>query len=72
MAAPAGATVIGVSRSKENLGGHTAPLAAQVLAVLPVAADASTDEGIAAVIDQARRADGQLYGLVNVAGGAEP
>lgn len=72
MAARAGATVIAVSRSKENLDEHIAPLAARGLAVLPVAADASTDEGIAAVIDQARRADGQLYGLVNVAGGAEP
>ena len=39
---------------------------------MPVAADASTDEGIRAVIDQARRADGSLYGLVNVAGGAAP
>lgn len=72
MAARAGATVIAVSRSKENLDEHIAPLAARGLAVLPVAADASTDEGIAAVIDQARRADGRLYGLVNVAGGAEP
>ena len=39
---------------------------------MPVAADASTDEGIAAVIEQARRAEGELYGLVNVAGGAAP
>src|SRR5208283_1670573 len=70
--ARAGATVIGVSRSKENLDEHVVPLAQQGLAVVPVAADASTDEGIAAVLDQARRADGSLYGLVNVAGGAEP
>ncbi len=72
MTARAGATVIGVSRSKENLDEHVVPLAQQGLAVVPVAADASTDEGIAAVLDQARRADGSLYGLVNVAGGAEP
>ncbi|HYB82818.1 MAG TPA: SDR family oxidoreductase [Mycobacterium sp.] len=72
MTARAGATVIAVSRSKENLDEHVVPLAQQGLAVVPVAADASTDEGIAAVIDQARRADGSLYGLVNVAGGAEP
>ncbi|ORV81447.1 oxidoreductase [Mycobacterium interjectum] len=72
MAARAGATVIAVSRSKENLDEHVAPLAQEGLAVVPVAADASTDEGIAAVIDQARRVDGRLYGLVNVAGGAEP
>jgi NAD(P)-dependent dehydrogenase (short-subunit alcohol dehydrogenase family) len=72
MTARAGATVIAVSRSKENLDEHIEPLAQQGLAVVPVAADASTDEGVAAVIDQARRADGSLYGLVNVAGGAAP
>ncbi|CDO86334.1 oxidoreductase [Mycobacterium triplex] len=72
MTARAGATVIAVSRSKENLDQHVAPLASQGLAVVPVAADASTDDGIAAVIDHARRAEGSLYGLVNVAGGAEP
>ncbi len=72
MTARAGATVIAVSRSKENLDEHIAPLAQQGLAVVPVAADVSTEEGIAAVIDQARGAGGSLYGLVNVAGGAEP
>jgi NAD(P)-dependent dehydrogenase (short-subunit alcohol dehydrogenase family) len=72
MTARAGATVIAVSRSKENLDEHIVPLARQDLAVVPVAADASTDEGIRAVIEQTRRADGSLYGLVNVAGGAAP
>lgn len=72
MAARAGATVIAVSRSKENLDEHIGPLAARGLAVVPVVADASTDEGIATVIDHARRAKGSLYGLVNVAGGAQP
>jgi len=72
LAARAGATVIAVSRSQDNLDEHVVPLARQGLSVVPVAADASTDEGIAAVIDQSRRADGQLYGLVNVAGGAAP
>ncbi|MUL67944.1 oxidoreductase [Mycobacterium sp. CBMA 234] len=72
MAAEAGATVIAVSRSQANLDQHIAPLAAAGLAVVPVAADASTDEGIATVIDQVRRTDGALHGLVNVAGGAEP
>ncbi|TVS89231.1 SDR family NAD(P)-dependent oxidoreductase [Mycobacterium helveticum] len=72
LSARAGATVIAVSRSQENLDEHVAPLAEQDLSVVPVAADASTDEGIAAVIDQARNADGRLYGLVNVAGGAAP
>jgi NAD(P)-dependent dehydrogenase (short-subunit alcohol dehydrogenase family) len=72
MAAEAGATVVAVSRSKENLDEHVAPLGARGLAVIPVAADASTDDGIATVLDQVRAADGDLYGLVNVAGGAEP
>lgn len=72
MAAQAGATVIAVSRSAENLDEHIAPLAAAGLPVVPVAADAGTDEGVTAVLDAARNADGQLYGLVNVAGGAAP
>ncbi|OBG33310.1 SDR family NAD(P)-dependent oxidoreductase [Mycolicibacter heraklionensis] len=72
MAAQAGATVIAVSRSQENLDEHIAPLAERGLSVISVAADASTDEGVAAVLEAAQRADGQLYGLVNVAGGAEP
>ncbi|ORV10731.1 SDR family NAD(P)-dependent oxidoreductase [Mycobacterium celatum] len=72
MAAEAGATVIAVSRSKENLDEHVAPLAQQGLSVIPVAADASTDEGIGAVIEQTRATAGDLYGLVNVAGGADP
>jgi NAD(P)-dependent dehydrogenase (short-subunit alcohol dehydrogenase family) len=72
MAAEAGATVVAVSRSKENLDEHIAPLGAAGLSVVPVAADASTDDGIATVIDRVRGVDGGLYGLVNVAGGAEP
>lgn len=72
MAARAGAIVVAVSRSKENLDEHLAPLAQQGLSVIPVAADASTDEGIDAVIDQLRSTEGELYGLVNVAGGAAP
>lgn len=72
LAAQVGATVVAVSRSKENLDEHVAPLAQQGLSVVPIAADASTDDGIAAVIDQVRSTDGTLYGLVNVAGGADP
>jgi NAD(P)-dependent dehydrogenase (short-subunit alcohol dehydrogenase family) len=72
MAAQAGATVVAVSRSKENLDEHVAPLAQHGLAVVPVSADASTDDGVAAVLDQVRRTDGDLYGLVNIAGGAAP
>jgi len=72
LAAQAGATVVAVSRSKENLDEHVIPLAQQGLSVVPVAADASTDDGIATVIDQVQRTSGNLYGLVNAAGGAEP
>ncbi len=72
MAAEAGATVVAVSRSKENLDEHVAPLAKEGLSVVPVSADASTDEGIATVMEQVRRTDGVLYGLVNIAGGAAP
>lgn len=72
MAARAGATVIAVSRSQDNLDQHVGPLQDDGLSVVPVAADASTDEGIATVLAAARRADGRLYGLVNIAGGAAP
>src|SRR6201987_5858444 len=70
--AEAGATVVAVSRSKENLDEHVAPLGRRGLSVVAVAADASTDDGIATVIDQVRRTEGNLYGLVNIAGGAAP
>jgi NAD(P)-dependent dehydrogenase (short-subunit alcohol dehydrogenase family) len=72
MTAQAGATVIAVSRSKENLDEHVAPLAQRGLSVIPVAADASTDDGIGAVIEHVRSTAGELHGLVNVAGGADP
>src|SRR5690349_21498806 len=72
LAAEAGATVVAVSRSRDNLDAHVAPLAERGLPVIPVAADASTDEGIATVLEAARNAEGTLYGLVNIAGGAAP
>jgi NAD(P)-dependent dehydrogenase (short-subunit alcohol dehydrogenase family) len=71
MVARAGATVIAVSRSPENLEKHVAPLAAGGLRVVPVAADAATDDGIASVLEQALQ-HGDLYGLVNIVGGAAP
>ncbi|WP_018500632.1 SDR family NAD(P)-dependent oxidoreductase [Parafrankia discariae] len=70
--ARAGATVLAVSRSQENLDTHIGPLVKEGLPVVPVAADASTDEGIATVLNAASRTEGDLYGLVNVAGGADP
>jgi len=72
MLAEAGATVVGVSRSTANIEKYLAPMVAQGLPVVPVAVDASTDEGVAATMEQVRRAKGSLYGLVNVAGGAAP
>jgi NAD(P)-dependent dehydrogenase (short-subunit alcohol dehydrogenase family) len=72
LAATAGATVIAVSRNQDNLEQHVGPLVAKGLSIVTVAADASTDDGVARVLDEARRAEGDLYGLVNVAGGAAP
>lgn len=72
MTAEAGATVVAVSRSQDNLDTHVGPLVDKGLPVVTVAADASTDDGIATVLDTVRRTDGRLYGLVNVAGGAAP
>ncbi|MDV3129857.1 SDR family oxidoreductase [Mycobacterium sp. 21AC1] len=72
MAAEAGATVVAVSRSQDNLDTHIGPLVDKGLAIIPVAADAATDAGISTVLDAARGAETTLYGLVNVAGGAAP
>jgi NAD(P)-dependent dehydrogenase (short-subunit alcohol dehydrogenase family) len=62
--------VIAVSRSQEKIDKHIAPLMARQLPIVPVVADVSTDAGVSATMEQARRAKGTLYGLVNVAGGA--
>ncbi|UGQ14043.1 SDR family oxidoreductase [Yinghuangia sp. ASG 101] len=70
--ARAGATVVAVSRSRDNLDKHVGPLADEGLSVVPVAADASTDEGIATIMEKVAQTDGNLYGLVNIAGGADP
>ncbi len=72
MVAEAGATVIAVSRGRDNLDQHISPLADRGLPIIPVAADVATEDGVAAALGQARRADGELHGLVNVAGGAGP
>ncbi len=76
MVATAGATVVAVSRGQDNLDRHLAPLAADGLSVVPVAADVSTDDGVHATMDAVtevgRRTGGELHGLVNIAGGADP
>jgi 3-oxoacyl-[acyl-carrier protein] reductase len=72
MVAEAGATVIAVSRGKDNLDTHISPLVERGLPIVPLAADVATEGGVAAAIEQAVNADGDLHGLVNVAGGAGP
>jgi NAD(P)-dependent dehydrogenase (short-subunit alcohol dehydrogenase family) len=70
MLAEVGATVVAVSRSQEKIDKNIAPLIARGLSIVPVVADVSTDEGVAATMEQVRRTKGTLYGLANVAGGA--
>lgn len=65
-----GATVVAVSRSQEKIDKNLAPLLAQGRSIVPVVADVSTDEGVAATLEQVRRTPGTLYGLANIAGGA--
>ena len=72
MAARVGATVVAVSRSQDNLDMHIGPLIADGLPIVPVTADAATDDGIATVLAAVRRTEGRLHGLVNIAGGAAP
>jgi NAD(P)-dependent dehydrogenase (short-subunit alcohol dehydrogenase family) len=70
MLAEAGATVVAVSRSQEKIDKNVGPLVARGLSIVPVVADVSTDEGVAATMQQVQRTKGTLYGLANVAGGA--
>jgi len=70
--AEAGATVVAVSRGRANLDQHIGPLMDEGLPVVPVVADVSTDDGVASVMEAATGAGDELYGLVNVAGGADP
>src|ERR1700739_413398 len=72
MVAEAGATVVAVSRGQDNLDRHLGPMVDEGLAVVPVVADASTDDGVSATLEAVRRTGGELHGLVNVAGGADP
>jgi 3-oxoacyl-[acyl-carrier protein] reductase len=72
MVAREGATVVAVSRGQDNLDRHLGPLLAEGLSVVPVAADASTEDGVNATLAAVRRTGGEFHGLVNVAGGADP
>ncbi|MFI1383344.1 SDR family NAD(P)-dependent oxidoreductase [Embleya sp. NPDC020886] len=72
----AGATVLGVDRDAERLAAieaelaETAGLGGSPGTLLTVCADVSTAEGVAAVVERAAAAPGELYGLVNVVGGS--
>jgi NAD(P)-dependent dehydrogenase (short-subunit alcohol dehydrogenase family) len=70
MLAEAGAAVVAVSRSQEKIDKNLGPLIARGLSIAPVVADVSTDEGVAATMQEVRKTKGTLYGLANVAGGA--
>ncbi|MGC2654436.1 MAG: SDR family oxidoreductase [Mycobacterium sp.] len=70
--AQTGATVVAVSRRQDNLDRHLGPLIAQGFPIVPVTADAATDDGVAAAVAAVRSTGGALHGLVNVAGGAAP
>jgi NAD(P)-dependent dehydrogenase (short-subunit alcohol dehydrogenase family) len=72
LVARAGGTVLAVSRSQAKLDERVAPLVSQGLSIVPVLADVSMDSGIVTILERARRTKGDLYGLVNVAGGATP
>lgn len=72
MAAAAGATVIGVSRGRENLEQHLGPMVSEGLSVIPVAADVETDAGVATVMEAVHNTGGDLHGLVTVVGGGPP
>ena len=55
MLAEAGATVVAVSRSREKIDKNLAPAARARLSIVPLVADVSTDEGVAATMEAARR-----------------
>ena len=70
MVAEAGATVVAVSRGQDNLDRHLGPLLAEGLSVVPVAADASTDDGVGATLEAVRRTlDAGRWVLVGYSGG---
>ena len=68
--AEAGAAVVGVDLSDEQLAVTADALAAAGLAFTGVAADVTTAEGVDAVMAGALAAHGAVNGLVNVVGGA--
>lgn len=69
LVASSGATVVAADCDARKLDKHIGPLVSQGLSIEPVVADVRTEEGIAAVMERARGAKGQLHGLVTVVGG---
>jgi NAD(P)-dependent dehydrogenase (short-subunit alcohol dehydrogenase family) len=70
--ARAGATVIAADVAGDRLDRDIAPLIAEGLAIIPVVADALSEDGVATVMDHARATPGDLHGLVTVVGGGPP
>ena len=70
LCAEAGATVVGVDLSSDSLEQYVEPLISEGLSIVPHVADIGTDEGVRSIMDCAREAAGDLYGLVTVVGGA--
>ena len=72
LCAGAGATVIAADLAADKLDRDIAPLVAQGLSVKAVTADVLTEQGVAAIMNEALAAPGDLYGLVTVVGGGPP
>lgn len=72
LCASTGATVIAADHDPAKLDRDIAPLIDKGLSILPVVADVLTERGVAAVMDCAQGAPGDLHGLVTVVGGGPP
>lgn len=72
LVANAGGTVIAVDNVPEKIARDLMPLVESGLPVVPLLADALTEEGVAAIMEAARREPGVLHGLVTVVGGGPP
>lgn len=72
LVAEAGATVLAVDRSADQLDQYIAPLQREGLSISSVTADVLNEAGVDMVMDRVRNTAGELHGLVTVIGGAPP
>lgn len=72
LVAEAGATVLAVDRSQDQLDQYIVPLEGNGLSVTSVVADVLSEDGINTVMDGVHSTPGELHGLVTVIGGAPP